>query len=175
MKLVNLQVYTPDELHFGEGIQYFRCEQGCDWFNSLSQFKKKYALLVNNTTGVICAITEEISRLYPVGMTVVEVDELPEGAAAGGEWVFDFESERVSPRVYTTAELVEAAEDHRASLLADARVKINEWQSELTLGIISDDEKALLIEWLAYIKALKAVDTSAAPKITWPNTPASST
>ncbi|EJI3741613.1 tail fiber assembly protein, partial [Escherichia coli] len=42
---------------------------------------------------------------------------------------------------------------------------------ELQLGIISDEDKASLIAWVQYIKALKAVDTSKAPDIIWPELP----
>ncbi|TYF69287.1 phage tail protein, partial [Enterobacter hormaechei] len=36
----------------------------------------------------------------------------------------------------------------------------------------SDDDKALFNEWLDYLDALKAVDTSSAADITWPEIPA---
>lgn len=73
---------------------------------------------------------------------------------------------------YTHDELVAQAEATRNNLLATARKTISEWQSELLLGTITDDEKAQLVAWLAYIKLLKAVDTSTAPDITWPPVPA---
>ncbi len=46
-----------------------------------------------------------------------------------------------------------------------AKDTISIWQNELMLGIISDEDKASLILWLQYIKALQAVDTSTAPDI----------
>lgn len=72
----------------------------------------------------------------------------------------------------TTEQKIAESESAKASLLATARETINEWQSELMIGTITDDDKAQLIKWLAYIKALKAVDTSTAPDITWPEVPA---
>ena len=83
-----------------------------------------------------------------------------------GEWLLYSDT-------ITAEEKIAQAESTKASLLVSARETINEWQSELTLGTIEDDDKALLIEWLAYIKALKSVDTSTAPDITWPDAPAS--
>lgn len=53
----------------------------------------------------------------------------------------------------------------------DAMSKISVWQTELQLGIISDNDKASLINWLLYIKELQAVDTSSAPDIEWPLPP----
>lgn len=48
---------------------------------------------------------------------------------------------------------------------------ISNWKAELELGIISDEDKETLKAWLLYIKQLKTVDTSVAPKITWPEKP----
>ncbi|HDU2925744.1 TPA: tail fiber assembly protein, partial [Klebsiella pneumoniae] len=48
---------------------------------------------------------------------------------------------------------------------------ISVWQTELLLGTISDDDKASLTEWMAYIKALQVVDTSDPESITWPTEP----
>ncbi|HGJ5856541.1 hypothetical protein [Arsenophonus nasoniae] len=78
MKLINVRRYIPDELFLGDGIQYFIDETGKDWFNSLSLFTKKYALVVEPDSGIVRGITEDVSRLYPAGFNVVEVDTLPE-------------------------------------------------------------------------------------------------
>ncbi|HAV1716392.1 TPA: tail fiber assembly protein [Enterobacter hormaechei subsp. steigerwaltii] len=68
-------------------------------------------------------------------------------------------------------ELVAQAEMNKQSLLISARSTISIWQTELQLGIISDDDKASLINWLSYIKELQAIDTSSAPDINWPSQP----
>lgn len=69
-------------------------------------------------------------------------------------------------------ELIMAAERKREFLLREAQETISFWQTELQLGIISDEDKASLIAWMNYIKAVQAVDTSKAPDITWPTPPA---
>lgn len=102
MKLVNLQRYVPDELFNGEGIQYFIDAEGNDWFKSLPKFTKKFSLAIDNDTGVIRSISEDTSRLYPVGMTVVEIDSLPEGCDIFGNWVF--KNGDIIPREISQAE-----------------------------------------------------------------------
>ncbi|CAH6661969.1 tail fiber assembly protein [Pseudocitrobacter vendiensis] len=72
----------------------------------------------------------------------------------------------------TPEEEAEAAAQRKAALLAEAQGAISIWQTELQLGIISEDDKASLISWLAYIKELQTVDTDAAPNINWPTAPA---
>lgn len=88
MKLINLKRYTPDEFTHGDDVQYFIDETGKDWFQSLPEFKKKYALLVDNETGVILGIDADASRFYPVGYSVVDIDSLPENCDTSGGWMY---------------------------------------------------------------------------------------
>ena len=81
----------------------------------------------------------------------------------GSEWVTDTEAQHAAD--------VEAAEQQKAALLAEAQTTISLWQTELQLGIISDEDKARLIVWMKYIKAVQAVDTSQSPDIPWPDKP----
>lgn len=82
---------------------------------------------------------------------------------SGSEWVTDAEAQHAAD--------VEAAEQQKAHLLKAANSKISLWQTELQLGIISDDDKASLIAWIGYIKAVTATDTSTTPDIEWPVQP----
>ncbi|WP_210461665.1 tail fiber assembly protein [Pantoea ananatis] len=66
---------------------------------------------------------------------------------------------------------IEDAASKKSGLLSEAQQNISLWQTELLLGMISDDDKASLTNWVVYIKALKAVDTSKAPSIEWPSRP----
>lgn len=99
---------------------------------------------------------------YPDGTTTLE-PATPYDTWNGSEWVTDTEAQH-------TAE-VAAAEQQKAALLLEAQATISLWQTELQLGIISDEDKASLIAWMNYIKAVQAVDTSTAPDINWPEKP----
>ncbi len=79
----------------------------------------------------------------------------------GEQWVTDEAKQHVNE--------VAAAEYKKADLLTAARSEISVWQTELQLELISDDDKASLINWMSYIKALQAVDTNTAPDISWPS------
>ncbi|EJT6190942.1 tail fiber assembly protein, partial [Escherichia coli] len=81
----------------------------------------------------------------------------------GVEWVTDSDEQHAAN--------VAAAEQQKVNLLNAANSKISLWQTELQLGIISDDDKATLIAWIGYIKAVQAVDTSTAPDVIWPELP----
>ena len=95
---------------------------------------------------------------YPEGTTTL-APSTPYDTWDGSEWVTDNEAQHKAD--------VEAAEQQKAALLAEAQTTISLWQTELQLGIIRDEDKASLIAWMNYIKAVQAVDTSKAPEITW--------
>lgn len=99
---------------------------------------------------------------YPEGTTTL-APSTPYDTWNGSEWVTDTEAQQAAD--------VEAAEQQKAALLFEAQATISLWQTELQLGIISDEDKASLIAWLNYIKAVQAVDTSKAPDIIWPDKP----
>lgn len=115
------------------------------------------------------------STLTRQPQVVLLIGDLPDGMTLlapqtdydiwdGEKWVTDNDALHAAD--------VTAAEGKKATLLRDAQSKISGWQTELQLNIISDEDKAKLIEWMGYIKALNAVDASAAPDIEWPGQPA---
>ncbi|EOX7906997.1 tail fiber assembly protein [Escherichia coli] len=97
---------------------------------------------------------------YPEN-TTTQAPATPYDSWNGSKWVTDTEAQHTAD--------VEAAEQQKTALLADAQATISLWQTELQLGIISDEDKASLIAWINYIKAVQAVDTSTAPDIEWPD------
>lgn len=112
------------------------------------------------------ATGEEISITapgdYPEGTTTL-APSTPYDKWNGSKWVTDTEAQHTAD--------IEAAEQQKTSLLAEAQATISFWQTELQLDIISDEDKARLIAWMKYIKAVQAIDTSKAPDITWPDKP----
>ncbi|WP_459176990.1 tail fiber assembly protein [Ewingella americana] len=59
---------------------------------------------------------------------------------------------------------VSLANQQKETLLYDAKQAISIWQTELLLESISDSDKSTLANWIVYIKAVQAVDTSTASK-----------
>lgn len=106
-----------------------------------------------------------ISELGPLSdnvTSVVPVCDYPKWN--GSEWVTDKDAQHAAD--------IEAANQQKTALLAEAQETISFWQTELQLGIISDEDKNSLIAWMSYTKAVQAVDTSKAPDIIWPEKPA---
>jgi hypothetical protein len=82
----------------------------------------------------------------------------------GKKWVTDADALRA-------ANVAEAAR-HKAELISQANSATQAWQTQLSLGIITDADKVLLTVWMQYIQMVQAVDVSTAPDISWPQMPA---
>ncbi|MNB62545.1 Caudovirales tail fiber assembly protein [compost metagenome] len=84
----------------------------------------------------------------------------------GKGWVTDTDAERAAD--------VAAADAEKQSKINKANEYINskQWPGKAAMGRLSDAEKAKYNEWLDYLDALEAVDTSSAPDIDWPTPPA---
>ncbi|HCN8164414.1 TPA: tail fiber assembly protein, partial [Escherichia coli] len=153
MELSNITRYYPEDMPYGDGIQYFRSEDGQDFYESLDKFTKKYKLCTHPETGVIYSVAEDVSRLYPVGFTIVEVDELPDGFCIEARWYYKDGEVLPVPVDYR-----QQAESERARLTAIAEREISDKKTDLLLGIIGDEEKEKLTVWRIYAKSLQAMD-----------------
>lgn len=71
----------------------------------------------------------------------------------------------------TKEENVAKADDNKKALINEVDSVSRAWQTQLILGIISDEDKATLTSWMKYYQKLQAVNTSDAPDITWPVKP----
>lgn len=81
----------------------------------------------------------------------------------GETWVTDVEKQKAAQ--------IAAAVDEQAELISSANTKTQIWQTQLMLGIITDADKTTLTEWMKYVQAVQAIDTSSAPDISWPSPP----
>lgn len=172
MELKNVTRYYPEDMPYGEGIQYFKSEDGKDFYKSLTLFTRKYKLCIEPESGIIRSIAEDVSTLYPVGFTVVETNYLPDGCDIYGGWMYENEVVKAVP-----VDFEAKAESERQRLLSDAAKTIEDWRTELTLNVISEEDQSSLILWLAYIKKLKSLNFNdvktqdAFDAIDWPVSP----
>jgi hypothetical protein len=100
---------------------------------------------------------------YPSGTTTLKPSSVFD-VWDGKKWVTDTDA-------LHAANVAEAAR-HKAELISQANSTTQAWQTQLSLGIITDADKATLTVWMKYIQMVQAVDVSAAPDISWPQMPA---
>ncbi|WP_313654789.1 tail fiber assembly protein [Pantoea sp.] len=81
----------------------------------------------------------------------------------GEKWVTDSAAQQQS--------LTDAAASEKAARVSEANDITQAWQTQLLLGIITDEDKAMLTAWMKYVQAVQATDVSGAPDISWPAKP----
>ncbi|MGV3982145.1 phage tail protein, partial [Citrobacter freundii] len=78
-----------DSRVFG-GIQFLQSAEGEDWYLSLVQFETETVKIQYNESGIVTAMTNDASGLWPYECSVVElpVNAVPENARADGKWQY---------------------------------------------------------------------------------------
>ncbi|HBC1012522.1 TPA: DUF4376 domain-containing protein, partial [Escherichia coli] len=90
----NFTSNTPDSSKSelaAAGFLFLQDEDGNDWYECQGLFSENTKKIVYNSDGVVLGISEDVSSLWPAGMSVAEVEALPEGCDTSGRWVFDGE------------------------------------------------------------------------------------
>lgn len=174
--LKNFEVYNAEPIA-GKSILFLKDSEGHDWYESQKLFDDKSLKFMFNGAGIVTSTSYDVSTLWPVGNSVAEIpaSEVPENLDIDGNWMFDGKS--IVPRTYTAEEWQAKAEAQRQNLLTAANAATADWRTELQLDVISEADKASLLKWMAYIKALKALDLSGVKDeagykaVTWPEVP----
>jgi hypothetical protein len=120
----NLKKYTPEELFLGENVIYLKDENGADWYGTQKLFSAKTVKLAYDMNGVICAMTHDVSMLWPIDLSVVELNatKVPKGCMANGEWVYN--GEKIIQRAYSSEELKARAGAEQSARIATAAKEI---------------------------------------------------
>ncbi|EDW9296408.1 tail fiber assembly protein [Salmonella enterica subsp. enterica] len=149
------------------GAYFLESDDGQDWYECQSLFSDDTAKIMYDHEGVIWGVvnklvpqrgnTYSVSMLWPVNMSVAEIDaaDCPDDCRGDGSWLY--RDGKVLP---VPVDYQAKAETTRQKLLDAANSAIADWRTELALGEISDDDKASLTKWMAYIRALKTLDLS---------------
>ncbi|QLF80277.1 tail fiber assembly protein [Hafnia phage yong1] len=152
------------------GVIFLCDDAGNDWYESQNQFAAETIKVMYAENGVICAISDDVSKLWPLNMSVAEVDSLPDGFLSDGK-SWQFVEGVVVERVYTNDELVEQAQLKKTHLLEEATIAISPLERAVKYGMATDEEKAKLEAWERYSVLLSRVDVSKAPDVEWPEKP----
>ncbi|EAA7830303.1 tail fiber assembly protein [Salmonella enterica] len=166
------------------GAYFLESDDGQDWYECQSLFSDDTTKIMYDHEGVIWGVvnkpvpqrgnTYSVSMLWPVNMSVAEIDaaDCPDDCRGDGSWLY--RDGKVLP---VPVDYQAKAETTRQKLLNDADNAIKDWRTELTLGIISDENKATLIMWMNYINVLKSLDLTGVSDeatftaIRWPSLP----
>ncbi|EBX2516045.1 tail fiber assembly protein [Salmonella enterica subsp. enterica serovar Virchow] len=145
-------------------------EDGKNWYEELKNFQEDTIKLAYTVEGIIVAMDKDVSAINPEGLSVVELPDITANRRAdiSGKWMF--KDGVVIKRTYTEEEQRQQAENEKQSLLQLVRDKTQLWDSQLRLGIISDENKQKLTGWMLYAQKVESTDTSSLP-VTFPEQP----
>ncbi len=145
-------------------------EDGKNWYEEVNNFQEDTIKIVYDENNIIVAITKDASTLNPEGYSVVEIPDITANRRAddSGKWMF--KDGVVIKRTYTEEEQRQQSENEKQSLLQLVRDKTQLWDSQLRLGIISDENKQKLTEWMLFAQKVESTDTSSLP-VTFPEQP----
>jgi len=66
---------------------------------------------------------------------------------------------------------IKEARELQAALISEANSITQAWQTQLRLEMITDTDKAALMEWMKYVQDVQAVNIQAVPDVIWPQKP----
>ncbi len=167
----NFKLYTPVENNLVEGVLFLKDEKENDWYESQNKFKSDSIKIAYNSEGVICAMNQDASKLWPINLSVTELkpEDLPKDFVVDGNWIFD--GYGIKQRVYSKNEEIERAELERVNMISKASAVISPLQDAIDLNMATDEEEQSYKAWKLYRVLLSRVDTSLAPDISWPTSP----
>ena len=166
--LPGVQVELEQKSHqfmFGANL-FLLDENGNDWYECQKLFSECTKVIAYDSNNIVVSITDDASTLWPIGLSVAEVDSLPEDVDINGGWVFRDNS--VVKRIYSDTDLQQQAESKKAALLSHAESVIATLERAVKLNMATDEERAKLEAWERYSVLVYRVDTA---KPEWPEEP----
>ncbi|WP_126285013.1 tail fiber assembly protein [Burkholderia stagnalis] len=127
--------------------------------------------------GNITAFYDSIDSPVPQGVPVIEISNeqwlaMLEGQASGKRLVIDASGQPsiLPPLPLTPSQIIARNTQHRDALLRQAGIALAPLQMAVALGDATDDEKEAARHWVAFTRAVKAVDLTVAEPV-WPAEP----
>jgi len=137
----------------------------------LVQYSTRYFIQTdsdNYVIGMLVAISEPEAEGYLAERLLEVSKEIFETIGQDSKFV-DGKVVQAEPKPVVLT--VENAKAIKSALLAEANTNTQPWQTQLLLGIISEEDKISLTNWMMYYKKVQEIDTSVAPNISWPEKP----
>lgn len=167
--------YIPDSKQARKIIEdfnviYLKSEDGQDWYECQKSFNSGTIKVMYDFNNVIRSISGDVSAFNPDGMSVAEVNYLPDSCDISGKW--QYINGAIVSREYTKGELVVQAERRKEELLVLASNNIAPLQDAVDLDEATLEEIERLKAWKKYRMQANRIDPTIAPDIEWPAQPA---
>ncbi|MDC6894242.1 tail fiber assembly protein [Escherichia coli] len=155
-------------------IVWLFSEDGKNWYEEQKNFASDTIKVAYNKRGRVVWIGKDVTGIEPTNVSIIELPDITTNRriTAPGYWfyrndefVFDYKLK---------------AEDERDALLKQISIMTSEWEKDLLLGLISDEDREKLKAYRIYAKSLQAMDFSTITNktsynaIEWPASPETS-
>ncbi|HCL9716135.1 TPA: tail fiber assembly protein [Escherichia coli] len=155
-------------------IVWLFSEDGKNWYEEQKNFSGNTIKVAYNEKGRVVWVGKDVTGIEPTNVSIIELPDITANRriTAPGFWfyrndefVFDYKLK---------------AEGERDALLKQVSIMTSEWEKDLLLGLISDEDREKLKAYRIYAKSLQALDFSTiADKtsynaIEWPVSPEAS-
>ncbi|MXE59174.1 tail fiber assembly protein, partial [Escherichia coli] len=119
-------------------IKWLYTEDGKNWYEEQKNFQPDTLKMVYDHNNVIICIEKDVSAINPEGASVVEVPDITANRRAdiSGKWMFKDGNFIFDYKL--------KAEDERDALLQHASIMTSEWEKDLLLGLISNEDREKL-------------------------------
>ncbi|WP_258126115.1 tail fiber assembly protein [Escherichia coli] len=155
-------------------IVWLFSEDGKNWYEEQKNFASDTIKVAHNERGRVVWVGKDVTGIEPTNVSIIELPDITTNRriTAPGYWfyrndefVFDYKLK---------------AEDERDALLKQVSIMTSEWEKDLLLGLISDEDREKLKAYRIYAKSLQAMDFSTITDkasynaIEWPVSPEAS-
>ncbi|HEI2352877.1 TPA: tail fiber assembly protein [Escherichia coli] len=133
-------------------VTWLFSEDDKNWYEEQKKFASDTIKMVYTGDGRVVWVGKDVTGIEPRNASVIEVPDITANRriTAPGYWfyrndefVFDYKLK---------------AEDERDALLQQASIMTSEWEKDLLLGLISDEDRERLKVYRIYAKSLQAMD-----------------
>ncbi len=135
-------------------IVWLFSEDGKNWYEEQKNFASDTIKVAYNERGRVVWVGKDVTGIEPTNVSIIELPDITTNRriTAPGYWfyrndefVFDYKLK---------------AEDERDALLQRVSIMTSEWEKDLLLGLISDEDREKLKAYRIYAKSLQAMDFS---------------
>ncbi|KAE9674208.1 tail fiber assembly protein [Enterobacteriaceae bacterium TzEc077] len=135
-------------------IVWLFSEDGKNWYEEQKNFASDTIKVAYNERGRVVWVGKDVTGIEPTNVSIIELPDITTNRriTAPGYWfyrndefVFDYKLK---------------AEDERDALLQQAGIMTSEWEKDLLLGLISNEDREKLKAYRIYAKSLQAMDFS---------------
>ncbi len=166
---IKTDALSPEQKELADNcsIQFIQDETGADWYELQSQFKNDTLKIQYDKTGLIIAADADVSKLFPVGCSVIEYnrEEMPDNFKPGD---FTFNDGNITPIEVDYVAVAAAERDRRMTAVSDRINRLVEAQDDAD---ITDEELTELSQLREYRSKLRRLDLNSAPVVSWPEIP----